>query len=322
LPQKIILIAPLDLVSTPLCTVIVVNWNGKHFLDDCLRSLQQQTMKDFDILLVDNGSRDGSVDFVAGRFPEVRLLPLTENVGYCKANNLGIQNAFARGAEFVLLLNNDTTVASNFIEHMLRAVMASADIAAVCPKIFFADQPDLLWYAGADFSLWTSRSRHAGWREQDTGQFDQPRSITQATGCAMLVRASAIRKVGMLNEKFWAYVEDVDWSIRFRNAGYRILYEPQARVWHRDGGTSTANGSQYLRQYLTTRNLLLLCREHVPWWQLPIFLLGFLIFHAGFYGCLRIAHRDFRALRAIFLAIFDAIQSPASGFDAILSTRP
>jgi len=290
------------------CTVIILNWNGRKYLEACFASLRRQTFRDFDVLLMDNASQDGSVEYVAHEFPEVRVLQLSDNLGFCRANNLGIEDALARGSEFILLLNNDTTVAPECLERMFAAMSEDPRAAVVCPKILFMDYPDIFWYAGADFSLWTSRSHYTGWRQKDESQYDERRLITQATGCAMLVRASAATEVGFLDERMWAYVEDVDWSIRFLRKGYRLLYEPKARVWHHDGGTSVSGGSQFRRQYLTTRNLLLLCRKHAQWWQLPTFLLGFLFFHVGYYSCLRLARGDFRALRAIYDGIVNSSQ--------------
>jgi hypothetical protein len=313
-------------MPTPRCTVIIPNFNGMAFLEGCLNSLKQQTSEEFDIVVVDNGSQDGSVEYLAREFPEVRVLALMENRGFCAANNIAILDALGRGAEFVLLLNNDTTVAPDFVQQMLNTASSDPGIAVVCPKIFFSAPSDVLWYAGADFSLWTSRSRYTGWKKKDSGQWDQRASMTQATGCAMLVRSSSIREVGLLNELYWAYMEDVDWSIRFRNRGYQLVYEPRARVWHHDGGTSVTQGSHFRRQYLSTRNLLLLCREHVRWWQLPSFLLGFSVFHVGFYTCLRLARRDLNASRAIYRGIADALKpipsAPDVQFAAKASTRP
>lgn len=297
------------------CTVIILNWNGKKFLPACLSSLRQQTLRDLDILLVDNASQDDSVAFVTREFPEVRILQLAENLGFCRPNNLAIEDALARGSEFVLLLNNDTIVAPDCLAHLL-AAMDDPNVAAVCPKIFFADPPDTLWYAGADFNLWTSRSTYRGWKQKDQGQYDQRQTITQATGCALLVRASAIKEVGLLDERLWAYVEDLDWSLRFLRRGYHLAYEPGAEVWHFDGGTTVGNGSQYRRQYLTTRNLLLLCRDHVRWFQLPTYVLGFLIFHVSFYMALRLARGDFRAIRAIGQGIADSLRAHGTAPDA------
>jgi GT2 family glycosyltransferase len=308
------------------CAVIILNWNGKHFLSDCLTSLRAQTVNEFEVLLVDNGSQDGSSEYVAREFPEVQVLALRENLGFCAANNLGIEQAINRGADCVLLLNNDTRVAPDFIQHMMEALFQDSSVAVVCPKIYFMDRPNLLWYAGGDFSLWTSRSRHTGWKQIDQGQFDRPRPVTAATGCAMLVRVSSIHNVGFLKEDFWAYGEDIEWTLRFLEKQYRVVYEPRARVWHHDGGTTIARGSAFRRQYLSTRNLLLLCREHVRWWQLPTFLLGFLVLHVGYYSCLRLVRRDFRAFWSIYRGIIDSLQpiSPAASkpLEARSWTRP
>ncbi|HKS74034.1 MAG TPA: glycosyltransferase family 2 protein [Terriglobales bacterium] len=295
----------------PRCSVIILNYNGKHFLDGCLGSLRTQTCNDFQTLLVDNGSQDGSAEYVAQNFPEVRVLALPENIGFCAGNNRGMADAISRGAESVLLLNNDTRVAPDFMEHMLAAGSQDTSIAVICPKIYFMEQPDRFWYAGGTFSLWTSRSRHLGWKEVDHGQFDQQRDITAATGCAMLVRTSAIEQVGRLREDFWAYCEDVEWTLRFLEQGYRVVYEPRSRIWHYDGGTTVGRGSASRRQYLSTRNLLRLGRHHVRWFQFPTFLLGFLVFHVGYYSCLRLLRRDYRAFWAIYQGIIHSFQPHA-----------
>src|SRR5689334_5394487 len=117
-------------MAHPSCTVIVVNWNGKQYLAGCLGSLRQQTFRQLDVLLVDNGSQDDSVAYVRREFPEVRILQLPENLGYCRANNLGMEDATRRGSEFVLLLNNDTTIAADCVQQMI-AAMREPDIAVV-----------------------------------------------------------------------------------------------------------------------------------------------------------------------------------------------
>src|SRR5437667_5050694 len=292
----------------PLCSVIVVNWNGRQFLEECLSSLRKQSVRDFEIILVDNASTDGSAEFIAEHFPEVVLLTLGTNAGFCAANNIAIRDALSHGAKSVLLLNNDTFVAPDCLDQMFRVMDQDPRIAAVCPKIFCAQSPHLLWYAGAEFSLWTSRSRYTGWHVPDVGQYETIRPITQATGCAMLVRASAIESVGLLNENYWAYVEDLEWSLRFAERGWKIMFAPQALVWHFDGGTAVRSGSQFLRQYFITRNLLLLCWERVRWWQLPTFLVGFLCSHVMFYSLLRLLRGDSRGFRAIFRGVADSLR--------------
>jgi GT2 family glycosyltransferase len=294
------------------CTVIVLNFNGEHLLPACLDSLAGQTGADIDTVVVDNGSSDGSAALVARKYPWARFIALSENSGFSTANNVALRDALDRGSEFALLLNNDTFAAPDFVAQMLAVIQSDSRIAAVCPKIYFAHQPNVLWYAGGDFSLWTSFNNHRGWRKADRGQFDHIQEITQATGCAMLVRLRTLQEVGLLDEQFWAYVEDLDWSVRFLKKGHRLAFAPKARLWHLDGATAVGamgSGSKVLRQFLSTRNMVFLARKHVSWWQAPSYIFGFLFNHIAFYTGLRLWHRDFRAVSAIYRGLNQGLRT-------------
>lgn len=291
-----------------LCSIIVLNYNGKHFLGPCLDSLRQQTFPHCETILVDNNSQDGSVDFVAQNYPAVHILALKTNGGFCGGNNAGIRDAIARGAQYVLVLNNDTTLAPDCVEQMFHVLQNDPNTAVVCPKIYFSARPNHFWYAGADFNLWTSRSRFYGFNDVDSGQFDTVRPITQSTGCAMLMPVRVLEKIGLLDESFWTYAEDLDWSVRFHKAGYLQLYAPDAHLWHADGGTNVAARSHARRQYLTTRNMVLLGRKHARWFQLPSYICGFLIFHVLFFSLLRLSRRDYPAFTAIFRGLRDGLK--------------
>ncbi len=283
--------------------IIVLNWNSHQMTADCIRSLVAMDASDSEIVVVDNGSSDGSEQHLRREFPQITLFRQHRNLGFAGGCNVGIRYALARGVEYVLLLNNDTYVAPDFLHEMLSRIEESDQIAAVCPKIYFADHPNVLWYAGGDFSLWTGSPKHRGWRQVDHGQCDNNQAITQATGCAMLVRSVALRDVGLLDEQFWAYVEDLDWTLRFAEQGYRVVFAPKAHVWHRDGGTSVklmGSGSQSIRQFFSTRNMVFVARKHLRWWQIPTFIIGFMVNHLVFYTGLRLWRRDFPALLAIY----------------------
>ncbi len=246
---------------------------------------------------------------------QVEILALERNLGFSAANNIALRQALARGTEHAILLNNDTFVAPNFVEEMLGAADGDPSVGAACPKIYFATKPNVLWYAGADFSLWRGTPRRRGWKETDQGQFDHRKQITAATGCAMLVRCNALGDVGLLDERFWAYLEDVEWSVRFLKKGYRLALAPQARVWHGDGATwvrALGCGSQAKRQYLSARNMLLLARKHAAWWQLPTCLLGFLVNYVAFYTALRLWQRDLPAAWALYRGVGAGFRAASS----------
>jgi len=150
-------------------------------------------------------------------------------------------------------------------------------------------------------------------KEIDRNQFDNESIITQATGCAMLVRREAMEEVGLLDEQFWIYAEDLDWSVRFCKRGYRLAFAPKAHLWHLDGATNVkvlAKGSEERRQFLTTRNMVFVARKHVRGWQVPTHIAGFLFHHLAFYTALRVWRRDFRALWAIYRGLMQGLRTP------------
>jgi GT2 family glycosyltransferase len=293
------------------CCVIVLTCNGRELLRACLESLGRQTFTDFETVVIDNGSTDGSLEMLAQDFPAARAIGLPENRGFSIANNVALRDALARGFEFVMLLNNDTIAGPDAVGELLAAIGADERVAAVCPKIYFAAQPDLLWYAGADFSLWTARLVQIGWKRKDVGQFDHRLRVSVATGCAVLLRASALKDVGLLDETLWAYLEDVEWSIRFLRSGYSLRLAPRAHVRHHDGATwvgALCAGSQAKRQYYSTRNMILIGWKHARWWQMPTYLSGVLLNELAFYTALRVFRRDYRALWAIYRGVGAAIK--------------
>lgn len=302
--------------AAPLaCAVIVLNYNGKDLLARCLESLRRQSARDLTIVVIDNGSDDDSAAFVRREFPEVTLVALPENLGFCGGNNVGIQHALRAGFHYVLLLNNDTVCAPDCLERLLDAACHQPpNVAAWNPKIYFADTARL-WFAGGEFSLWTARARHRGWKTEDRGQFDIPADMTLATGCALLLRCSALREIGLLDERFFAYLEDVEWSVRARRAGYRLRFVPQAVLWHDCGGTSVGmlgRRSQWFPQRLSSRNLALLARKHLRPWHWPTFLLGACWFYLLFYSCLRLWRRDLRAFAAIYAGLWEGLRASSS----------
>lgn len=296
--------------GTGRTVIAVLNWNNLDITIECIRSLLAMDRLDFEIVVVDNGSSDNSAERLSREFPSITLLPQRINLGFAGGSNIAMRHALSAGAEYVLLLNNDTYVAADFLYEMLSVIKNDTGIGAVCPKIYFAKAPEVVWYAGGDFDPWTSRVIIHGWKQIDRGQFGAAQDITLATGCAMLIRCSALSEVGLFDEKFWAYVEDLDLSLRLRRKGYRLVYAPKARVWHWDGSTSVklGSGSHAVCQYFSTRNLLFLARKYLHWWQVPTFTVGFVIAHLIFYSALRLWHRDYRAFSAVYRGLRDGMR--------------
>lgn len=219
--------------GTPPVWIITVNWNGRQMTLDCIESLRRATYGNRHIVVVDNASADGSVDAIRERYPDVAVLPLAENRRFAGGTNAGLQYALARGANLLLVLNNDTTVDPGFLDPLVERILADSAVGIVAPKILYHSAPDLLWYAGGEISFWGGRMRHRGIREPDRGQHDTPGETDYATGCCLLVRSELVHAIGLLDESYYMYTEDADWCMRARRAGYRIVYEPRAKVWHR-----------------------------------------------------------------------------------------
>ena len=225
--------------------IIVLNWNGRDLTLDCLRTLDAVATPRVRIIVVDNASTDGSAGAVREQFPRVTLIENVETLGFAAGNNVWIRRALDDGADFILLLNNDTVVAPDFAEHLLKAMLAAPDIGITAPKIYYAEPKNQIWFAGGEISMWRGSARHTGIRETDRGQYDRERDIDYATGCAFLVRRAVFEKIGGLDPGYRAYFEDADFCVRARRAGYRIRYIPPARVWHR---ISASTGGQLSRR--------------------------------------------------------------------------
>ncbi|MDQ3670477.1 MAG: glycosyltransferase family 2 protein [Actinomycetota bacterium] len=238
---------------------IVLAWNGREDTLACLESLRE-----IDTICVDNGSSDGTGEAVRKRFPAVELLRSDENLGYAGGNNLGIRRALARGADWILLLNNDTVADAGIAGALEAAAGARPDAGVLACKVLFADAPERLMYAGGRFDTLLGYSgRLQGHGQPDDGRFDTLREVDRATGEAMAVSRAAIELVGPLDESLFAYVEDVEWCLRIRAAGCAVLFVPEARVWHR-GSASTGGTRSTANLYYSARNTLAVVERHRP----------------------------------------------------------
>lgn len=238
---------------------VVLSWNGR---EDTLAALD--SLHGIETICVDNGSTDGSAEAVAERFPDVELIRTGVNLGFAAGNNVGIRRALDRGADWIVLLNNDAFVEAGFAEALTAAAARHPDAGILACKVYVADPPDVLWYAGGSFHPllgYSGRVRGAG--KRDDGSFDRETDADWATGAALAVSREAIARAGLLDEELFAYLEDVDWSLRIRAAGLRVVFAPTARAWHKvsasTGGPASATSLRY-----HCRNTLVVCRRHRP----------------------------------------------------------
>jgi GT2 family glycosyltransferase len=212
--------------------IIVLNWNGREVTLACLESLRQADLGGATVWVVDNGSRDDSVEAIRARYPEVRILQLAQNQGYAGGNNAGIRAALDAGARAVLLLNNDTVVAPDFLPPLLAVLNREARPAAVSSAIMRLDSPEVLQQAWCDVHFGFGLCRRVGVNALPGEGYDRVRRVDAAIGCSLLIAAEALARVGLLDESYFAYHEEIDWCVRARKAGYHLYYQPFSRVYH------------------------------------------------------------------------------------------
>ncbi len=238
--------------------VVLVNFNGGRFLPECLETLCAGDYIDSRIVLVDNGSTDGSPDWVRQNFPQVRLLALGENRGFTGGCNAGIAWCRENRCDYVLLLNNDTAVAPDFLSRLMEHAGPDRLLA---PKIYFYDHRDLINnHLGAfDFR----RGIHRDWfyGKPDSESSRRVQDVSMANGCALLFPMAAADKIGIFDESFFLYAEDIDFILRAVSAGFRVVFVPDAVAYHRESASSGGHGSP-LTVYYTTRNRLRLMFKH------------------------------------------------------------
>lgn len=251
---------------------IILNWNGWRDTLACVRSCQGLMNVDNELIVVDNGSTDGSVARLREAIPDLRIIETGANLGYAGGNNVGIRLALDEGAEFVWLLNNDTTVDPRALDELVAAMRSHHRAGMVGSKICYADRPEVLWFAGGYCRPDYGWAMHRGQDEVDTGQYDEIGPAEFITGCSLLVRRGTLADIGGLDEGYFLYWEDVDWCVAAASAGWGIIYAPGSRVWHKVGGSGTG-GIDLLQVRYDTRNRIRFHRRHRPtrlarirWW--------------------------------------------------------
>jgi GT2 family glycosyltransferase len=253
--------------------IIVLNYNGRDDTLACLTSLNQLDYPAFTVLIVDNGSADDSVTAIRAQFPLVTVIEAGENLGFVGGNNLGLEHAHKMGAEYALLLNNDTVVALDFLRNLVDVAESDPTVGAVGPMIYYYEPPNMIWSAGGEVDLRHGIARMIHIGETDDGQFDSlPDPVDFLTGCAFLIKMSVYTQVGGLDPRFFLYYEDNEWCHRISRAGYRILFVPRAKIWHKISPLARESSPQ-VHYYMTRNRLLFLKCIQAGWlpWTSTIF---------------------------------------------------
>ncbi len=256
----------------PKVFIIILNWNGIDDTLSCLESIKKLNVKDCElgVIVVDNGSTDDSVEKLRKlvfREIDFRLVTTSTNLGFAGGNNVGIKYALESGADYMMILNNDTIADKNLITELLK-VAKKERVAAVSPKIYFHSGYEfhkdrykknelgkVIWYAGGKIDWKNVYGENRGVDEVDLGQFQNTSNTGFATGACMFLTAIAVKEVGMFDEKYFLYLEDVDLSVRIKKKGWKVKYAPKAIVWHKVSQSSGIGSG--LNDYFITRNRLL-----------------------------------------------------------------
>lgn len=253
--------------------VILVNYNGEKYNVACIESiLANSGAAELKIIVVDNASQDDSMRLLGEKYAgneQLELIRLDDNYGFSYANNVGIDRAKEQGADYVMLLNNDTEIMPDMLSQLWECAKRHPGSVAV-PKIYYSDDRKRLWSAGGSFSPIIKKAGHIGLDETDQGQYDQEREIGFATGCCLWIPMEVVEKAGTLDARFFLYYEDTEYSFRLHRMGIPIYYCPRAVMYHKVGA-STRGADSALCAYYIARNWLLCNRMHLGR-RYPLFL--------------------------------------------------
>lgn len=239
--------------------IVIVNYNGEKYQNDCLKTVYASSYENLDVVIIDSGSKDRSIEKAREIYPTAHYLLQEENIGVAKGNNIGIKYAIDKlHVDYVLLLNNDVELDADTINNLVNE--ASPD-KIVVPKIYYYEPHDMLWFAGGNLVWEKGESKHRGNFETDQGQYDKKIEITYAPTCCMLIHKSVFERVGYIDETVFMYYDDTDFCARVVDIGIRIMYIPCAVLWHK---VSSAGGGadSKIQVYYMTRNKLYYMDKH------------------------------------------------------------
>ncbi len=292
----------------PAVAIILVNWNGLSVTRQCIESLRLLTYRSFHIIVVDNGSEDDSAVTLANEYSDIIVLRSPTNLGFAGGNNIGFRYAFQQGYTYILMLNNDTIVESDFLNHLVDYMDAHPTIGAIQPRIHFEHDRTLIWNGGSYHAVWPGFFYASGVLRKPVNITMQPKHVDWITGCAFLTRSSILQETGLLAENMFMYSEDVDLSMRIKALGYSLIYHPQSVIYHIAGmsNKSKEKGKEGfvhpLVHYYNQRNRIWVLKKYTPWYAIPTAVICNFFYILLIMGYFAIRGR-FTKLRAVLNAV-------------------
>jgi hypothetical protein len=288
--------------------IIILNWNGLSDTIGCLESLKEITYPDYTVIVVDNGSSGNDANVLEEKFSDhIQLIRNDKNYGFAEGNNIGIRHALEKSnPQYILLLNNDTMVDPCFIDEFIKVAESDTTIGVLGPKIYYHHEPQKIWFAGGTFHPRIGQAFHTGINHHDNGRYDTIREVAFITGCAMLIKIEVIKKIGLLDSDYFAYHEDSDFCFRARRAGYKLVFVPQSKIWHKVASTLGLTSFPYV--YFIARNRIILMRKNASKLNIILFFTPYFIVVKIIKPLLNFTtRRNWRAIHALFLGTRDGL---------------
>lgn len=313
-------------MNYPKVCIVILNWNGLEDTIECLESLKKITYPNYEVVIVDNASEGNDAHVLREKFGDyIRLIRNDRNYGYTSGNNIGIRYALKNAsADYLLILNNDTVIAPDFLGEMIKVAGGDASIGIVGPKVYYYDLPDRIQSAGAKINMRTSQNSVIGVMELDTGQYDLPQEVDYVSGCCLLMKQELIPKVGLFDESYFCYWDETDYCARAREAGDSLLCAPHAKIWHKKS-VSLKPWYKTLRRkdqvsalpyplYFMTRNNFKFMKKHATPGQYRSFLAYFFGYRFWFMiGVCLLYQRDIGQLVAFYRGVRDGLLNSEEG---------
>ena len=259
-------------MTNPKVAIVIVNWNGISDTVECIESLMKIEYSDFNVIVVDNGSSNNDADKLKEKFSKIRVIALKRNLGFAIANNVGIRIALNAGADYVLLLNNDTIVDKKFLTELVKIAQNNSRIGILGSKQYFYDDKKRIWYAGGKLNmLFTHKS--IGVRKLDSGQYERTEETDFVIGACMLVRKSVFESIGLLPREYFLGWEDIDFCIAAKKNKYTCMFVPSSIIWHKVSASYTRHNLGHKQVFYGFRNRVIMRHKFLPRSKFVLFIL-------------------------------------------------